>query len=725
MIVVLLFAQLATTTPAIDSVYSSPAVRELVTAAAAENRRLAQFVPAFRAHVESELALVTQDSIDREMALFTQQHASTVQWKNGSFDVRVTSARPAVRLPQFPGWPGPAWLLPALYGERLPFVFFRSVVSSDRRSQERVTVWDTLAVEHPFERERERRYSFSGGDTSATIHANGRTIPIVHLHVVPRFTADENGAAFEGDIYLDATRKQIVRLRGRFVRALRAGSAGARFMQVTGTTIAPYIDVTNEEVGGQVWLPYAERVEFQFVSALMFGERSIWRFTATFAGHVVDTTGGVQAGDPTAAMLRPTVSYVSEDSLGLPHVWNAPLGAASRVAKGTDFNDVAPPNWRDTGPAQFSMRPSRLSRLFHVDAVEGYFTGLEGTLNFRDVAPGLSLHGFGGWAWREKTARGGGAVAWRRDERTVALHAERSLETTNDFPVDLLVPDPGLAELLGFMQQRDYIDRETAALSFSDIRRSFSDAILSAQIGAGQDRSERTRLTRTPFLFSHDTVLPNRAAANGSYGRLALDYEFHPDLSVGTTLSGVGAQVQYEAATGQLAWQRATIVVRHRAEWGPVLFGERVNAGIVTAPRDLPPQQLFEMGGSSRLSAYSYKQFAGDRAAIGTAGANYIFPMFRTLRLPGAYSKLPPLAPGIGAGVEMGWTALSNNAARAAILAMSDPQTGVPLSVATDGLRGSAGVGFTLFSGLVHVGVAHSFDSGAKWRGAVGLGSTY
>lgn len=346
-------------------------------------------------------------------------------------------------------------------------------------------------------------------------------------------------------------------------------------------------------------------------------------------------------------------------------------------------------------------------------------------MNFRDAAPGLSVHGFGGWAWKEQTVRGGAGVAWRRDQRAVAIHAERRLESTNDFPLDIGVADPGLAELVGFAQQRDYVDRRAAALSLSDIRRSFGDAIVSAQIGAGQDAPERSRLRRIPLVLSRDTLLPNRSAARGSYGRVALDYEFHPDLSIGMRLTGVGAQLHYEAAAGQLAWQRATILLKHRGEWGPLVFGERVDAGIVTSPRDLPPQQLFEMGGNARLAAYSYKQFAGDRAAIATAGANYIFPRFRTLRLPGGYSRLPQLAPGIGAGVEMGWTTLTNDAARAAVLALSNPQTGVPLSVATNGIRGSAGVGVTLFSGLIHLGVAHSLDGSAKWRAAFGFGSTY
>lgn len=726
MIALLVFAQLATARPATDSVYSTPAVRAIVEAAAAENRRLAQSYPAFRARVESELAWINQDSVDRETALVTQQHASTVQWANGSFDVHVTSARPAVRLPQMVAWPGPGWLLPALYGERLPFIFFRSVDGPPGKRNMRTTAWDTLQVEHPFEREREGRYFFSGGDTSVILHANGRTIPIVHLNVVPHFAADETGAAFEGDVYLDATRNQIVHMRGRFVRAVAAGSRGAKFLSTTGTTIAPYIDVINEEVNGQFWLPYTERIEFQMMTAMTFGQRSILRLTATFADHIVDTTGVAQAGDPsTMTIPRPTVRYVREDSLGLPHVWSAPLGTASHRAKGTDFDDIAPPNWRETGPPQFSGQPSRFSHLFHVDPVEGYYTGLEASLNFRDAAPGVSARVFGGWAWSEKTARGGASLTKRRDDRAISLHAERSLESTNDFPIDLSLPDPGLAELLLFAQRRDYLDRRTAALSLSDIRRTFGDAIVSAQLGIGEDRSERTRKAWGGILFARDSAHANRTAMNGSYARLALDYEFHPDLSLGTTLSGVGAQVHYEVATGQLAWQRATVVIRHRAEWGPVRFSERIDGGIVAASGDLPPQQLFEMGGSARLSAYDYKQFAGDRAAIGTVGANYIFPKFRTLRLPFAPRGMFPLAPGFGAGVEMGWTAFSNGAAGAAALAMSDPVNGLPASVATDRLRGSAGVGLTFFSGLLHVGVAHSFDSGAKWRGAFGLGTTY
>src|SRR5260370_26746982 len=127
----------------------------------------------------------------------------------------------------------------------------------------------------------------------------------------------------------------------------------------------------------------------------MPGEGGIWRSTATSTGHVVDTVGAVQAGEPTTALPRTIVRFASEDSLAPTPAWTASLGAASHLVKGTDFDDIAPPNWRDTGPAQFSMRPSRMSRLIHVDGVEGYFTGLEGTMNFRDAAPGLSVHGFG------------------------------------------------------------------------------------------------------------------------------------------------------------------------------------------------------------------------------------------------------------------------------------------------------------------------------------------
>ena len=669
----------------------------------------------------------TQDSIDREVIRGAVQEASSVQWKNHAFKVKVLAARPAVSLEQRTMFPGLGWLMPALYGDRLPFIFVQYIDSADTKFGPQRMKVDTLAIDHPFGFDRERRYRFSGGDTSATIHARDRTIPIIHIHVVPVLGPGEAGTAFEGDVYLDAASHQIARMRGRFAWQPKRGSAEDRTRRATATTIASYIDVTNEEVGGAIWLPHSERIETQTASFVFHGERSIMRFTATFSGHAIDTAASAVSAPP-AINSRPTVTRASTDSLALPHRWSAPRGAASAAVQATDFDDVAPANWRDTGPAHFSMAPSRMSRLIHFDPVEGYYTGLEGTENFRDLAPGLSVRAFAGWAWAEHTARGGVAVTSRRGGRVVGVHAERSLESTNDFVRDPSISDPGFAEFLGFIRRRDYVDRKSAALSVSDIRHSFGDAIASVQLGVGRDGAEQGRLAQFPMplrRFVRDSLPPNRLALDGDYARLALDYEFHPNQTVAATTSGVGMRVHYEVASGQLAWQRATIGLSHHKDFDGLWIGERFDAGIVTSARTMPPQQLFELGGTDRLQSYEYKQFAGDRAAIGSAGFNYAFPALRSLRLPTRHQSLPPLAPGIGAGIEFGWATLSSDGARAAAQAMSDPTNGMPASVSTNGLRGSGGAGFTLFSGLLHFGVAHSFDSGAQWRAVAGVGTMY
>src|ERR1019366_3153383 len=45
----------------------------------------------------------------------------------------------------------------------------------------------------------------------------GRAIPIVRIHVTPHLADSTRFAAFDGEIDLDATRHQIVRMRGQFV----------------------------------------------------------------------------------------------------------------------------------------------------------------------------------------------------------------------------------------------------------------------------------------------------------------------------------------------------------------------------------------------------------------------------------------------------------------------------------------------------------------------------
>jgi hypothetical protein len=128
---------------------------------------------------------------------------------------------------------------------------------------------------------------------------------------------------------------------------------------------------------------------------------------------------------------------------------------------------------------------------------------------------------------------------------------------------------------------------------------------------------------------------------------------------------------------------------------------------------------MFEMGGDLGLSGFEYKEFAGDRAALVRTVVGYTFPILRApIRLPSAL-VIPGLAPGVAAGVHGGWTEISSDAARAALLKLgtrTTPNGLVPLSRPTDGVRASAEFLVTFFSGALAVGVTRPIDESSKWK---------
>jgi hypothetical protein len=140
---------------------------------------------------------------------------------------------------------------------------------------------------------------------------------------------------------------------------------------------------------------------------------------------------------------------------------------------------------------------------------------------------------------------------------------------------------------------------------------------------------------------------------------------------------------------------------------------------------DPPPQTLFELGGmSGRLSGYEYKEFAGDRAAVGRAYVAYGLPFFRAPRRVGRFF-IPAPAPGIAVGIDAGWAELSSPAAHAAVLAMGDGTEANAVSRETGRVRSTVSVGLTFFSNSLHVGVARPIDQRAPWKWAVRFGQGF
>ena len=203
-----------------------------------------------------------------------------------------------------------------------------------------------------------------------------------------------------------------------------------------------------------------------------------------------------------------------------------------------------------------------------------------------------------------------------------------------------------------------------------------------------------------------------------------IDADLHPSASEEFVQPGFGARLHYEVGHGDLSWQRAELGLTGREYWGPVSVSVRFDGGAVTGSR-IPPQTLFELGGSSVLPGYSYKQFAGDRAMLFRSYASYTLPLLRAPHRIWRTVFIPGLAPGFGVGFQGGWTEISGESARASVLRLGVNGDGTPLSVATNGVRATFGFGGTLFSGTFHLGAARPVDRGGQWKLAIGFGPSF
>jgi hypothetical protein len=70
MLRLLLWAQLTVASNAIDSTYSSTALREMIAAAAESNRRPPVQLRSYRNRIETELALIVRDTLGGENTVY-------------------------------------------------------------------------------------------------------------------------------------------------------------------------------------------------------------------------------------------------------------------------------------------------------------------------------------------------------------------------------------------------------------------------------------------------------------------------------------------------------------------------------------------------------------------------------------------------------------------------------------------------------------------------------
>jgi hypothetical protein len=707
MLFLILAAQLARSVPARDSTYATPALREVIARAAVANHVPPAALRGYRSHIESELSLMVRDTLGRELTAQIEQIATAATWqRTGRYDLHVEGYRSqSIGIPYSTLNTVHAWTVPTLYGERL---LLGAYPGGSR---------DTVVGVHPFAPDRDSYYRFTGGDTVTVLHAGARDIPVVRIRVVPAFHGDTRLAAFDGEIDLDAQRFQIIRMRGRFV-ILGKPTASERRMRWLGVIGVAYVEFVNAEVDGKYWLPAFQRTEFQANVPLLGRTRPVFRLMSTISNIVVDDTG-----PPTADSLgRPrfTVTWAPADSVSAFRDWNRPLGEQTESVHADDFNDVAPDVWRADGPPRLNLFPNSTRRILRFNRVEGLFTGIAPSVDFRSVAPGVSAAVDGGWAWSEATVRGGGSVTYERGENRFGLRAERELVSTNDF-APTLGGDGGVNALLTSLDDFDYVDRRSAFASVTHTLGKVDVGLLTLQAGVGDDRSEHARLSQG--LIRGSGFRPNRGVAAGSYAIGMADVEIHPGIRGNFVQPGLGVRAHYEGAAGTLSWQRLELGISARRYAGPFTFTAGADGGLLLGAAP-PPQQLFELGGYQSLPGYDYKQFAGDRAALFRTFMSYRLPL---LRRPFRVRRflLPGIAPGIAIGAQGGWTEISSAAAQHAVDLLGAGWSATPVSVATGGARATVGGGITLFSDVLHVGVARPVDHPAHWRFVAGFGLAF
>jgi hypothetical protein len=724
MLLPLLVAQLAI---AQDSTYSTGAVHELVSRAVVSNHAPPPTLSGYRAHVESELSLLLRDSLGRERAAQIEQLASAIDWRrSGAYEMHVVGYRmqtlgsPISTLSFVRGWTEPT-----LYGERLRIgvqivpdsAAPRTSADTARRDRS-----DSIQVVHPFASDREDFYRYSGGDTVTVLRAGVRAITIVRLRVQPHLTGDTPLSAFDGEIDLDAERGQIVRMRGRFV-LLGAQRSARRGMisRVPGLVAAAYVEFVNTEVNGLYWLPAYQRSEFQTTFALLGRVRAVMRIVSNFGGYDTEE----RAGDSLIASADHAshrTTWAPQDSVSRYGGWRDDIGDMTASVTADDFDDFAPDAWKSTGAPRVDFVPASTDNLVRFDRVQGLYTGVEANLQLRDMAPGVTVGALAGYAWSEHTVRGGVHASAQRGLWTYGARAERALPTTNDFVRPFEPQSAGLAGIVGSIDDFDYVDRRLAVGTVTRVVGSVDRALLTVQLGAGEDRVERARLSSG--WIGGGTFRPNRGVLPGTYGIAVADAEFHPGLSGDFVQPGVGARLHVEAAQGALSWRRTEVSMAAREYVGPVSLTAEAQGGVVTG-RLIPPQQLFELGGSATLPGYDYKQFAGDRAALFRGFAGYLLPLWRAPKRLWGNLFFPGVSPGLAGGIEGGYTQISSTAAGVAVTSLGASASGAPLSVASDRIRATTGVGVTFFSGIIHLGVARPIDHPAPWRFVIGGGPTF
>ncbi len=735
-----------------SAAFSSAALEAFVRRGQRANRRVPAALERYTAQIESEIGLILNAptgsagavagtaAASSEQSGQIEQVQSRATWqRSGAYEQRIIGYRAQLLGPSISAltWIRSTWTAPLLYGNRFAVLFGAAARrdSSGRDSAQRDSaeppreVRDTgrreaagartapdssrrVAV-HPFATDAPLYYRYSGGDTAATLHVGPRLVTVVRVLVDPKPDAPPGALLFGGEVFVDAERAEIIRLRGRLYSeqggagrsmplALRLVMAASRLRGVA------YIDFENAEVMGRYWLPRRQRLEFQALTA-MTETRPIIRIISQWRD--VDVTEREVAVSDTADPMRVQryrLTSASADSVRQWGDWRVALGEETRNTGARDFDDVAPPDLRADGSPQLVFQARRFADLLRFNRVEGLYTGIAGTLQLRDALPGASVRAVAGWAWSAQTPKGGLEAALVRGPWVTSLRAERYLASTNDFAPIMGGGGGTIGGLFG-RDDADWVDRRAVLAGLTRELGTTHTAALRLEAGRAEDASTPRVIARGP-LASTD-FRDNRPVEPGSYWLTNAVLEIGRNGGSASVQGGLRTTLAWQSAFGALAWNRASARIEHREWFGPLLLSSRADA-IWLIGGHPPTQQWVEAGGVEGLPGYEYKAFTGDKGVVARTTLGWQLPFWQApLRIGGLV--LPAIAPMPTIGVYGGRIGASD-ALRARMASLG--------FVPSEGWRATFDARLRFLGGAVSVGASRTLDHPEPWKLLVAFG---
>ncbi|MBC8088892.1 MAG: hypothetical protein H7Z40_16630 [Phycisphaerae bacterium] len=705
-----------------DSTYSSVALAKMVDMASQANRRVPAPLLGYRALIESEVALLVNTpggadgavagtaAATTEAAAQIEQFVLKANWaRSGVFQQEQVGYRARMLGPSISALnilPRP-WTAPALYGNRLSLLFggAPSLRTAD-------TIRRAMPAVHPFADDRAEFYRYSGGDTVTNIRISAdRSIPIVLIFVEPIVERHKQLMVFAGEVYIDGTTGEIVRLHGRIrVGPVKQSAASRLVRMVAQVQEVGYVDFENSLQQGKYWLPVWQRLEYQAITSFTEARatirvQSVWRDVEL---SLRDSLTLVAAGDTLGEPQYSVRHALAGDTSSGWGSWSNDIGALTANASARDFDDVAPPEFRPDGPAQFRWQARGFSDMIRVNRVEGVFIGVAGLIDFRETAPGVSLRLFGGWATSANTLKGGAEAVRVRGPWVVGARAERQLASTNDFALSLGGGGGNLIGSLFGVENYDWVDRRILSASLTREFGIKHASSLRAEIAAGDDRDFSSQLKHG--LFGGD-FRPNRPVTRGSYVRSRAQFDIGRNIITSPLASGLGATLVYERGSGALDWQRSQFQGFAQQMFGRFIFAARVDAAAVAGDA-IPVQQLLEVGGNEGLPGYDYKEFAGNQGLVTRTTLAFLLPVLeKPLRL--GRLVLPAIGPQLQVGLYSGVTSATGSVA--AQLRQLDWAT-------TDGWRSTLDARVRFFGGAFSLGASRPVDRTGPWKFNFGIG---